>query len=145
MLVIGLGNPDRGDDGAGILVARRLSEGGLQAIDHTGPPLSLLDIWHAGARVIVVDAVISGTLPGTIHVWDPGVTALNGSLFRCSTHEFGLADTIELARTLGKLPGWIRIYGIEAEHFEAGAQMSPQVFAAAIRVVEKIESLALQH
>ena len=45
-LVIGCGNTDRGDDGAGILVARQLRTLGLNAIEHCGDGPPLIELWH---------------------------------------------------------------------------------------------------
>jgi hydrogenase maturation protease len=143
MLIIGLGNPDRGDDAVGILVARRLRERGLNAIEHTGATLNLLDIWAATDHAIVIDAVVSGGAPGSVHVCDPWRESLNSTTFRASTHEFSLADTIELARALDRLPSWMRIYGIEAMQFDAGSQPSPAVQSAAARLANEIEKTAL--
>ncbi len=139
MLVVGLGNPDRGDDAAGILVARRLRERGINAIEHTGAMLNLLDIWAWSDRVIVVDAVVSGATPGSIQIWDPRKVSLKSVVFRASTHEFSLADTIELARAVDRLPTWMRIYGIEAARFDACTQPSEDVNSGVERVVEEIE------
>lgn len=145
MLIIGLGNPDRGDDGAGILVARRLSERGLQAVEHTGAPLDLLDMWAGKEQVAIIDAIVSAAPLGSIHVWDPLAVKLDKSFFQCSTHEFGLADTIELARVLDQLPPWLRIYGVEAAQFEAGADMSEDVIIATVKVAEQLEKFALEN
>ena len=145
MLIIGLGNPDRGDDAAGILVARRLRERGLNAIEHTAATLNLVDIWASSDHVIVVDAVVSGAVSGSVQVWDPWQDSLKSTVFRASTHEFGLADTIELARALDRLPYWIRIYGIEATQFEPGTQPSQAVVSAAARVAEEIARTGTLH
>lgn len=144
MLIIGLGNPDRGDDAAGILVVRRLRERHIDAIEHAGPTLNLLDLWSANDQVIVVDAVVSGAAPGFVHVWDPSKAALNNSVLRSSTHEFGLADTIELARALDRLPCWMRIYGVAAKRFETGTQPSQEIVSAAERVAEEIQKMAFE-
>ncbi|MBV8550607.1 MAG: hydrogenase maturation protease [Acidobacteriaceae bacterium] len=141
MLIIGLGNPDRGDDAAGILVARNLREHGIKAVEHAGAMLALLDRWAVSERVIVIDAVVSGAAPGSIQVWDPWKVPLKRTLFRASTHEFSLADTIELARVLNRLPTWIRIYGIEANRFETGIEPSEEVVSAAKRVTVEIERI----
>jgi hydrogenase maturation protease len=141
MLIIGLGNPDRGDDAAGILVARRLRECGIDAVEHTSTTLDLLDVWAASDRVIVADAVISRAAAGSIQVWDPWKLPLENAIFRASTHEFSLADTIELARALNRLPTWMRIYGIEAARLEAGAQPSPEIVSAVERVAEDIHTM----
>jgi hydrogenase maturation protease len=140
VLIIGIGNPDRGDDAAGVLVARRLRERGIEAIEHTGATLNLLNVWGASDHVIIADAVISGAAAGSIQVWDPWKGPLQRITFRASTHEFSLADVVELARTLGRLPKWIRIYGIEGKDFDAGTAPCTEVVSAAERVAEEIES-----
>ena len=139
MLVIGLGNPDRGDDIAGILVARALAEGGVNAIQHCGGTLDLIEIWEQAAEVIVVDAVFSGAVPGTLHVWNAQTTTLRRDFIGSSTHGFGLADTIELARTLDRLPELI-VYGIEAAQFIANTPPSPQILAGVERAIDHIAS-----
>jgi hypothetical protein len=75
-LIIGLGNPDRGDDAAGLLVAESLRERGAEAIVHTGGTLDLIEIWAETERVIVVDAVLSGGAPGTVRTWNASNTVL---------------------------------------------------------------------
>jgi hydrogenase maturation protease len=137
-LVIGCGNTDRADDGAGILVARRLCELGIEAVAHTGDGLALIDLWNPDDDVILVDAMASGSTPGTVSVWDPVAQPLCWEKYRCSTHMFGPAEAIELARALDRLPRRIQIYGIEAANFEPGGRPSREVLAAVDRVVDAI-------
>src|SRR5215207_5591238 len=55
-----------------------------------------------------------------------------------STHAFGVADAIELARTLGRLPARLEIYTIEGADFTAGAGLSPPVAAAVNALTRRI-------
>jgi hydrogenase maturation protease len=80
--------------------------------------------------VIVVDAVASGAPAGTVHRLDPVGDPLPAEFARGSTHAFGLAETIELARTLDRLPPRITVYGIEGTDFRAGDELSAPVRAA---------------
>ena len=50
--------------------------------------------------------------------------------FRYSTHAFGAAEAIELARVLGRLPRRLIVVGIEGARFDAGVGLSPEVAAA---------------
>jgi hydrogenase maturation protease len=59
---------------------------------------------------------------------------LPAGLFRVSTHRFGLADALELARALGRLPPRVVVYGIEGSRFAPGRPMSPAVAAAVERL-----------
>ncbi len=134
-LVIGVGNPARGDDGAGVLAVRRLDN--ARSVE-TANCTHLIDVWDGEDDVIVIDAMMTGVAPGTVQRFDPLVSALPTGSFS-STHAFGLAEMVELARTLGRLPRRLTIYGIEGSSFDHGADPSPAVDAAIDSVVREIE------
>ena len=136
-LVIGLGNSWRGDDGAGPAVARGLLDTVRARVRvYEGEPVGLIEEWTGADAVVVVDAVSSGAPAGTIHRLDPRSEPIPAALSQGSTHAFGLAETIELARTLGRLPPRLTVYGIEGERFTAGEELSPAV----ARAVEEVRS-----
>ncbi len=99
-------------------------------IVHEGEPIDLLDRWVGADEVIVVDAVSSGAPPGTIHRLDPLAEPIQTALSQGSTHALGLAEAIELARALDRLPSSLAVYGIEGERFTAGEELSPAVARA---------------
>ncbi|WP_287788185.1 hydrogenase maturation protease [Acidiphilium sp.] len=140
-LVIGLGNPDRGDDALGLHVARRVAAlcvPGVAVMEADGDMLALLDRWAGATHVLVVDAAAPITRPGRIHRFDPLFGPLPRDLALGSTHVFGLAEAVELARTLGLLPRRMTIYAVEAGGFEFGAALSPAVEAAVGPVAGRI-------
>lgn len=149
-LLIGLGNPDRGDDAVGLQVARRLAARGLPGVavaEADGDLLALLDRWADAARVVVVDAAEPAGQPGRVHRLDPIAGPLPRELRLGSTHGFGLAEAVELARTLGRLPARLTIFAIEAACFEHGAALSAPVAAsvaaaAALIVADLAEGVA---
>ena len=138
-MVIGLGNSWRSDDGAGPAVARGLLDTVPTRVRvYEGEPVGLIDEWTGADEVIVVDAVRSGAPAGTIHRLDPRSEPMPAALSQGSTHAFGLAETIELARALDRLPPRLAVYGIEGERFEAGYELSPPVRAAVDAVREEL-------
>ncbi len=140
-LIIGCGNADRGDDAAGLRVARRLRAMGVEAQEQSGEALALMESWRDAEDrpdVILVDAVVTGSPPGTVTVWDARTAPLIGDYFHCSTHAFGVAGAIELARILDLLPPSLLIYGIEAADFEIGSGPSPDVLMAIENVAARI-------
>ena len=146
MRVIGVGNRWRSDDAAGLHVARRLLEdgpAGADVLEREGEPAGLIEAFAGTEALVVVDAVSSGSPPGTIHRVEAGEAALPAEVFGASTHLLGLAEAIELARALGRLPKRVVVYGIEGRVFEAGEQLSPEVEDAvervAIAVREEVE------
>jgi hydrogenase maturation protease len=129
-LVIGIGNPDRGDDAFGLLVARRLQARGLPGVDviEAGGEASFIIEALAGTEAaILVDAAFSGAEPGSIHRFDASRDPLPAFLGSTSTHGFGLAQGLELARALGGLPGFCIVYAVEGRNFAIGAALSPEV------------------
>lgn len=132
-LVIGLGNPDRGDDAAGLRVAAVLAARALPGVvveQAEADALALMQRWQGFALVVLVDAAAPLAQPGRIHRLDASRQPLPRDVALGSTHAFGLAETVELARTLGQLPGRLIVYAIEAAGFTRGAALSPEVAAA---------------
>jgi hydrogenase maturation protease len=133
MIVIGVGNSWRGDDAAGLEVARRV--GGVL---HEGDCTRLLDEWHSDDDVVVVDAASSGAVAGTTYRFDATREPLPASVLCSSTHAFGVPAAVELARALGRLPWRLRVYGIEGERWEAGVGLSVPVARAVDAVVGEL-------
>ncbi len=134
--MIGLGNAFRGDDAAGLEVARRL---GAHAFE--GEPVSLIEDWRDVDRLVLVDAMRSGAEAGTIRVVAAHEQALPPELRRPSTHLLGVSEAVELARTLDRLPRETYVYAIEGGRFDAGSGLSAPVTAAVERVAAMIEEV----
>jgi hydrogenase maturation protease len=137
-LIIGCGNTERGDDAAGVLVARRLRELGANAFEHSGEGLALMESWEGYDSVILIDAVVTGVAPGAITVWDANLSPITGDTRGRTTHTFGVAEAVELARVLGRLPHRLSIYGIEGRKFELGSAPSPEVAQVVERLVQQL-------
>jgi hydrogenase maturation protease len=135
--VIGIGNPYRGDDAAGRLVACKLRgrlPSDVQLLERSEDAATLLDDWDPDDDIIVVDAVCSGSPAGTIHRLDPAKGPLPDPVGVTSSHALGLATALELARSLGRLPRSMVVFGIEARAFEIGSEPSSEVVEAAEQV-----------
>ena len=140
-IIIGIGNAHRGDDGTGLAVARALRPKlppEIEVIEQFGEGTSLMDAWRGASRVILIDAVHSGAAPGTIHHIDASTSPVPTALFPCSTHAFGVADAIEMARALHRLPPQVNIYGIESANFDEIEGLSPEVTRAVAAVARQI-------
>jgi hydrogenase maturation protease len=140
-LVIGIGNPDRGDDAAGVAVARRVREAASRRVvtvaELIGDQLALLDAWEGAKKVYVINAVRSGGVPGTVYSFDAR-QSLDTRFRHRGTHTFSLADVIELPRALDRLPARLIGYGIEGAAFERGAGLSPAAEAAVRTVTSRL-------
>jgi len=147
VLAIGVGNPFRRDDGAGVEVVRRLKKSGIvgfEIMEQSGEGTALMDAWRKFKRVILVDAVSSGSPPGTVHILDPREKRIPSDFFHYSTHAFSVAEAVEMARALGRLPDRMRIYGIEGGDFDSGEGFSPAVERGIQQAVRLIEEFLVQ-
>ncbi|HET8975813.1 MAG TPA: hydrogenase maturation protease [Solirubrobacterales bacterium] len=141
LAVIGIGNRFRRDDGAGLEVARRLRESdpaGVEILEQEGEPASLLEAWSHAHEALVIDGVSSGAPPGTLHRFEVAEGPLPVELFSPSTHALGVADAVELARELDRLPGRLAVYGIEGEDFGVGEGLTATVQAAVDQLVAEL-------
>ena len=140
-VVIGVGNRMRGDDAAGVAVAEQLRPrvaAGVEIVSCNEEPSRLMEAWEGAESVLLFDTVTSGAPPGTLHRFDAGEEAVPARTFRSSTHAIGIADTIELARALGRLPRRVRVYGIEAGGFATGSELTPEVESAVAFLVKDV-------
>jgi hydrogenase maturation protease len=139
--VFGLGNPDRGDDGVGALVARLLV-GRLPACapirTRSSDMLSLIEEWIDCDALICIDAAAPLGAPGRVHRLDLATAELLHEMSFTSSHAFGLADAIALARALQRVPKDIIVFGIEGQCFDGGAPMTPEIGAAALAAADLI-------
>jgi hydrogenase maturation protease len=117
-VVIGVGNPVIADDALGIEVVRRLrrqlaDQSGVTVAEVYNGGLDLMEAMIGYDRAFVVDAMVAGCAPGTIHrlVVEEVATTRNSS----TTHNGSLSAALELGRLAGvKLPGVVRIWAVEA-------------------------------
>jgi hydrogenase maturation protease len=144
-LVAGVGNPQRGDDGAGPAVVELLrgtAPPGVDLVAWSRSPTDLIELWQGRALVVLVDAVRSKGSPGGLARFDVGSQPLPPDAFHVSTHSVGLAETVELARTLHRLPPRTIVFGVEGKDFGVGAPMTEEVrrgvAAAAEQILEEL-------
>jgi hydrogenase maturation protease len=142
-LIIGVGNPDCGDDAAGIvavkLLRKRLDHNdSVRLIEHWGEATGLVEAMVGWNRVVIIDAAMSGNASHPWRAFDVTTSPLPSDLTETSSHGFGVAQAIELARALDSLPRLCRVYAIEGRLFETGATLSEDVQEAVNAVVDDI-------
>jgi hydrogenase maturation protease len=139
-IVIGLGNPDRGDDAVGVQVVRQVAAERLDVLAlEFDDPSEALDAWDPEDIVVIADAISSGGTPGDLHVVDVIEQRLPaGNWSAGGTHALGLAAVVELARSLDLLPTRLIVVGVEAGQFDQGAALSEAVQAAVPAATEAV-------
>jgi hydrogenase maturation protease len=147
VVVIGVGNPWRGDDGVGAAVARAVAarlgrcdpRPEVDVVEVDGEPARLLELWADRGLAVVVDAVVSGAAPGTVHRGAvlglaPSRAAAGGS------HAVGIADAVALGRALGRMPARLVTVGVEGAGFDHVDHLTldPRVAAAVPEAAELV-------
>src|SRR3990172_1316504 len=144
VLVMGIGNELRGDDAAGLLVARGLlSEKVLSFVtilEMAGDGASFMARWKNVDRLILVDAITAGLPPGSVIRMDARKELVPASLFATSSHSFGLAQALAISLALNELPPCVTLFGIQAKSFQVGADLSPEVQKAVRETSDAIRS-----
>lgn len=138
MIIIACGTPNRADDEAGLLTASLLHLRGIPVTTYSSDGLGLLQVLPSSGTVLLIDAIQSGHPPGFIRVCDASKAPVPIEPHTASSHGFGVAHAIELARTLGCLPQSLVVIGIEGRCFAIGGAMSPEVRSACEQVAARI-------
>lgn len=135
-VLIGVGNHDRGDDSIGPLVADAVQSrtDRVVSIDREGDLAVLPLLWEAGDDVLIVDACRSVDAVGTVRLIDPDDLAASSGL---STHGMNVAEAIQLAGRLCRMPNRLRVMGVAGHRFGHEA-MSPELRAAFPSVVNAV-------
>jgi hydrogenase maturation protease len=141
ILIVGIGNEYRGDDSAGVIVARRLKDllrGNVEVVQLAGEVTGLLEAIQSREAVIIIDAAKSGAPAGTIHRFVVGDEPIPEKLFCYSSHAFSVGEALKLAKTLHQIPDRVIVYGIEGARFEHGCGLTPEVERAVHQVVTMV-------
>lgn len=134
--MVGFGNIDRRDDGAGHRVVEGI--GTPDCVAAGDGAVELVEDFASHDRVILIDAVKSGAPPGTIHRFDEGQAyprAWGGS-----SHSMGLVEILELAKALDTLPPDVSVIGVEVGDTSEGLGLSAPVEHAVAVLVEELSN-----
>lgn len=137
--VLGIGSPF-GDDRAGWEVVLRLqrhclrNDVAFEILDRPG--LGLLEHFQGVDVLYLIDAVQPLHSPGMIHVL--AVDEVLAQQAQFSTHGFGVAEALQLAKAMNGLPAEIHIYGIEMASTDALTALSAPVAAAVERLAAEL-------
>ena len=142
-IVIGIGNPVIADDALGVAVARCLRPkltgiDGLTVAEVYNGGLELMETMAGYDRAFLVDAMVTGSSPGTIYRL--GIDELAATRNSSTTHSGSLSVALELGRMAGvHLPDVVKIWAVEAgdvisfcEHLTTEVERAVSVVATEI-------------
>ena len=133
ILILGIGNILRKDDGVGVRAVEALRERGVppsvELVDGGTLGLGLVDVIACREKAIVIDALEGGGEPGALYrISAEDLGAETGPVL--SVHDFGLEAALALAGRLSCAPRATVIFGVEPGDVSEGLELTPAVAAA---------------
>lgn len=133
VVVIGVGNEFRHDDGVAHAVLARLRgrvPHGVELVTSDGEPTAIIEAWHEASVAVVIDTARAvPAVPGRVHRVDVNRAGL-ASGAPVSSHGFGLAAAVALGTALGRFPVRLIVHVVEAGDLSQGVGLTPAVAAA---------------
>ena len=143
LLVVGFGSSLRADDAVGLAVAEILAAGptpdGVRVTTAGSDALRLPSLWQGEPRIWLVDAVIRGQAPGSLHILEhDDVLAVPQK--HATVHQLSLPESIRWINLTYPEMATVRyrLWGIEPGSLELEEGLSPKVTEAATRIAEMI-------
>ena len=146
IVVVGVGNILCSDEGVGVHVANRLKRMTLppnvEVFDCGTSGIAVLEALDGAEKAVIVDAVLTGSEPGTIHKFTvEEILAMEGNLFKMiSLHQFDLIATLKFAQLTDvySMPREIVVIGVEAKSLEPSLKLSKEVERSLPKVIEAV-------
>lgn len=146
VLVAGVGDVFRGDDGFGAYAVRELTERGYpQQVRVTDFGVKSEDlaseIQNGYEAVILLEAVANGGTPGTLYVFDPEVDPVEAGQAIFSSQGLAPEDALKVLDAFDGYDGQILIVGCEPQSFEQVDALNDPVEAALPDAMSLLDSL----
>ncbi len=141
IIIVGIGNPYRGDDAAGWAVIDKLAAkigSAIKLVKQQGDVAELIDFFVHFKSVYLVDA---GSWDAPIGSWqriDVLKDPIPEETVQTSTHGFGAAQAISLARNLDQLPKKLIVYAINGGAYHISNELSGPVAKCIDSVAEAV-------
>ena len=146
ILILGIGNILLRDEGVGVRVIETLQQqktpDTIDLVDGGTSGADLIDILADRRKVIIVDAVDAGKLPGTIIRFEEGDLE-NITNSAMSLHELGIAETLKMTAKLNCQPKEVIFFGIQPKDISPGLELSAEISEIIPIVAEKALKEAL--
>ncbi|MEV5875407.1 hydrogenase maturation protease [Streptomyces sp. NPDC052101] len=140
VVVIGVGNPLRGDDGVGPAAVEALRgrvPDDTVLVVSDGEPARMLDLWRGADTVVVVEALRTPQArAGELHTMTPAEAA-GHARGTASTHAFSLGECLALAEALDQLPPRLVVHAVEIADVALGAGLSDAVRTALPELIDR--------
>ena len=142
VLVLGAGNILLSDEGIGVRVVEALQDryqvpDAVEMLDGGTCGMDLLDVIAERDHLIIVDAVNTGSPPGTlVRLHDGQIPAVFRT--KSSPHQLGLQDVLALLGLLETAPRHVTVIGVQPASLEIGLALTPAIAARLDELVEMV-------
>ena len=141
IVILGVGNPVKGDDGAGVNASEELKtllseiSGSVLVISGGEVPENYTGVVRSfqPQLVIILDCAVSGAPPGTVSIVDPATIADD----EISTHRIPLVRLVDFLETT--IPCRVILLGIEPVSLEESRPLSKKVRRAVAKIVRYLD------
>lgn len=140
VLILGIGNVLMSDEGVGVHVIRHLESKtlpeGVECFDGGTGSFLLLDPMQSAERLILVDAALDDSPPGTVRRLEPKFSSDYPRTL--TAHDIGLKDLLDAFYLLGKIPN-VTLFAVTIDpNQDMSLDLSPPVAAAIPRIASSI-------
>ncbi len=142
VLVLGAGNILLSDEGIGVRVIEALEARydvpeSVEILDGGTCGMDLLDVIAGRDQLIIVDAVNTGSPPGTVvRLRDADIPAAFRT--KSSPHQLGLQDVLAMLRLLETAPRHVTVVGVQPASLNLGLELSPVVAGRLDEMIEMV-------
>jgi hydrogenase maturation protease len=142
ILVLGIGNVLLTDEGVGVRTLKELERrfsfpANVELLDGGTAGIELLRHIRNRDCLIIIDAMKSGQVPGTI-VRVAGEDVPAAFRTRISPHQLGLSDLLAAAMLTDELPKNLVLFGVEPESIDIGLDLTETVEANLGKLIEAV-------
>jgi len=143
IIVLGVGNELLSDEGIGIHVVKEIQQKNIfpsevEVMEGGTDGFGLINIIADTDRLIVIDSIKGGSMPGTIYKFDIEDAPSTPDIFKTSVHQIGILEVINLSSLIGKTPK-TTVIGIEPRSVSTGMELSEDVREKIPRVIELVK------
>lgn len=145
VVVIGIGNDHRRDDGVGPAVAAEVARQcpGVPVMRCAVEPAALIDAWDGADLAMVIDAAAGEQMvPGRVRRCGIDELAAPAAV---SSHDLNLAQTYELAMVLGRAPRRLVVVSVDVADVGYGTGLSCTVAQAVPHAVAVVRGELDRH
>jgi hydrogenase maturation protease len=142
VLILGIGNTLRSDDGLGVFIVKHMEESGMRLpegvslLDGGTAGFDLLGLIDGYDKIVIVDALKTDDKPGSIYRFTPEHAVERRATI--SMHEVGIMEVIKTLRIMDNNPE-IEFVGIVPENIsDMNTTISQAVMESVPRAVEVI-------